>query len=62
MESTKNVYDKILELRIANAQIIINYAAFLEENKYFEDSFRVGRKHSFFAVNKMTETMFSVGV
>ena len=40
-ETTKAVYDKILELRIANAQIIVNYAAFLEENKYFEDSFKV---------------------
>ncbi|KIY43646.1 protein prenylyltransferase [Fistulina hepatica ATCC 64428] len=40
-ESTKAVYDKILELRIANAQIIVNYAAFLEENKYFEESFKV---------------------
>ncbi|THH33001.1 hypothetical protein EUX98_g1190 [Antrodiella citrinella] len=39
--STKAVYDKILELRIANAQIIVNYAAFLEENEYFEDSFKV---------------------
>ena len=62
VESAKNVYDKILELRIANAQIIINYAAFLEENKYFEDSFRVGRKHSFFSVNRITETVFSAGV
>jgi pre-mRNA-splicing factor SYF1 len=35
------VYDKILELRIANAQIIVNYSAFLEENKYFEESFKV---------------------
>lgn len=34
------MYDKILELRIANAQIIVNYAAFLEENKYFEESFK----------------------
>ncbi|KNZ75336.1 Pre-mRNA-splicing factor SYF1 [Termitomyces sp. J132] len=41
VESTKNVYDKILELRIANAQIIVNYAAFLEENKYFEESFKI---------------------
>ena len=41
VETAKSVYDKILELRIANAQIIINYAAFLEENKYFEDSFKV---------------------
>jgi len=41
VETTKSVYDKIFELRIANAQIIVNYAAFLEENKYFEDSFKV---------------------
>lgn len=41
VDTTKSVYDKILELRIANAQIIINYAAFLEENNYFEDSFKV---------------------
>ncbi|KAF8516912.1 spliceosome complex protein [Hysterangium stoloniferum] len=41
VETTKNVYDKILELRIANAQIIINYAQFLEENDYFEESFKV---------------------
>lgn len=41
VETTKAVYDKILELRIANAQIIVNYAAFLEENQYFEESFKV---------------------
>ncbi|KAL0580225.1 pre-mRNA-splicing factor syf1 [Marasmius crinis-equi] len=41
VETAKRVYDKILELRIANAQIIVNYAAFLEDNKYFEESFKV---------------------
>ncbi len=41
VETAKAVYDKILELRIANAQIIVNYAAFLEENDYFEESFKV---------------------
>jgi hypothetical protein len=41
VESTKAVYDKIMELKIANAQTIINYAGFLEENKYFEESFKV---------------------
>lgn len=41
VESTKAVYDKILELKIANPQIIVNYANFLEENKYFEDSYKV---------------------
>ncbi|GMK55184.1 hypothetical protein CspeluHIS016_0202400 [Cutaneotrichosporon spelunceum] len=41
VESTKAVYDKIMELKIANAQTIVNYATFLEENKYFEESFKV---------------------
>lgn len=41
VESTKRVYERMLELKIANAQIIINYAAFLEDNKYFEESFKV---------------------
>ncbi|GBE82367.1 Pre-mRNA-splicing factor SYF1 [Sparassis crispa] len=41
VESTKAVYDKILELRIANAQVVVNYAAFLEENQYYEESFKV---------------------
>ncbi|SPO28054.1 related to SYF1 - member of the NineTeen Complex involved in splicing [Ustilago trichophora] len=41
VESTKRVYEKMLELKIANAQIIINYAAFLEDNKYFEEGFKV---------------------
>ncbi|KGB78042.1 pre-mRNA-splicing factor SYF1 [Cryptococcus deuterogattii 99/473] len=41
VESTKAVYDKIMELKIANAQVIVNYATFLEENKYFEESFKV---------------------
>lgn len=31
----------MFELKIANAQIVINYANFLEDNDYFEDSFRV---------------------
>ncbi len=44
VETAKAVYDKILELRIANAQIIVNYAAFLEENKYFEESFKASAR------------------
>jgi pre-mRNA-splicing factor SYF1 len=30
-----------MDLKIANAQVIVNYAAFLEENQYWEDSFKV---------------------
>uniref|UniRef100_A0A452UKD2 Pre-mRNA-splicing factor SYF1 n=1 Tax=Ursus maritimus TaxID=29073 RepID=A0A452UKD2_URSMA len=39
-QSTKAVYDRILDLRIATPQIVINYAVFLEEHKYFEESFK----------------------
>ncbi|GMH40581.1 hypothetical protein BSKO_08485 [Bryopsis sp. KO-2023] len=41
LESTKAVYNRILELRIATPQIILNYSMFLQENKYWEDSFQV---------------------
>ncbi|XP_053151646.1 pre-mRNA-splicing factor SYF1 isoform X1 [Hemicordylus capensis] len=39
-KSTKAVYDRILDLRIATPQIIINYGLFLEEHSYFEESFK----------------------
>eukprot|EP01083_Nonionella_stella_P090050 251570_1 len=43
-QTTKAVYEKILDLRIATPQIIINYALFMEEHKYFEESFKVFEK------------------
>ncbi|KAH9529747.1 Pre-mRNA-splicing factor SYF1 [Dermatophagoides farinae] len=43
-ESTKAVYDKIIELKIVTPQIIINYGLFLEENGYFEESFKAYEK------------------
>ena len=41
VESCRAVYERMIELRIATPQTIINYATFLEENHYFEDAFRV---------------------
>ncbi|KAL6557474.1 hypothetical protein OROMI_017824 [Orobanche minor] len=41
LDSTRAVYERILDLRIATPQIIINYAMLLEDNKYFEDAFKV---------------------
>lgn len=35
------MYEKILDLRIASPVTILNYAAFLKEHKYFEESFKV---------------------
>lgn len=40
-ESTCAAYDRILELRIATPQVILNYALFLTEQKAFEDAFKV---------------------
>lgn len=44
VQTCKGVYDRIIELRIATPQIVINYARFLEENKYFEESFKAYEK------------------
>ena len=43
MQSTKAVYNRIIDLKIATPQIIINFAMFLEENNYFEEAFKVRR-------------------
>lgn len=40
-QSVKAVYDRIIDLRIATPQVIINYGLFLEENNYFEEAFKV---------------------
>ena len=41
LDSAKKVYDKMIALRVATPQIILNYAHLLQENKFFEDSFQV---------------------
>ncbi|PIA40996.1 hypothetical protein AQUCO_02300046v1 [Aquilegia coerulea] len=41
LDSTRAIYERILDLKIATPQIIINYALLLEEHKYFEDAFKV---------------------
>ena len=33
IETAKAAYDRVLELRIATPQIVLNYSTFLEENK-----------------------------
>ncbi|VDM59565.1 unnamed protein product [Angiostrongylus costaricensis] len=40
VDSCRAVYDRILDLRIATPQIVINYAMFLEEHDYFEYAFK----------------------
>jgi len=41
LEETKKVYERIFELRIATPQTVVNYATLLQENKCFEESFKV---------------------
>ena len=41
LQSCKAVYDRIIDLKIATPQIVINYGMFLEENNYFEEAFKV---------------------
>ncbi|KAK3286689.1 hypothetical protein CYMTET_5767 [Cymbomonas tetramitiformis] len=41
LDSAKAVYEKILDIRIATPQIILNYALLLWESKHFEDAFQV---------------------
>ena len=41
LEETNKVYERIFELRIATPQTVVNLANLLEENKYFEESFKV---------------------
>lgn len=43
-KTCKAVYDRIIDLRIATPQIIINYGMFLEENNYFEEAFKAYEK------------------
>ena len=41
IETCRAAYERVLDLKVITAQMCINYASFLEENQYFEDSFRV---------------------
>ncbi|KAF2672213.1 pre-mRNA-splicing factor syf1 [Microthyrium microscopicum] len=41
LEDTKRIYERIFELRIATPQTIVNYANLMEEQKYYEESFKI---------------------
>ena len=40
-DSAKTCYNRIIDLHIATPQTVLNFAAFLQENDYMEDSFQV---------------------
>ena len=41
LAETRKIYERIFELRIATPQTVVNYANLLEENEYYEDSFKI---------------------
>ena len=41
LDETRKVYERIFELRIATPQTVVNFANLLEENQYFEESFKI---------------------
>ncbi|RLN26207.1 hypothetical protein BBJ28_00023801 [Nothophytophthora sp. Chile5] len=41
LESTRAAYDGAFELKLITPQMVLNFASYLEENKFFEESFRV---------------------
>ena len=44
IESTKEIYKTMIDLHLASPQTIMNYGAFLEEHKYYEESFQLYEK------------------
>ena len=40
-DKTKYAYERMLELRIATPQTVLNHTAFLQRTSHFEESFRV---------------------
>ena len=41
VESCRAAYDRVMELKVITPQMVLHYSMFLEENNFFEDSFRV---------------------
>lgn len=41
LEGARAVYERMMDVKVATPQIILNYALLLQEHRYFEDSFRV---------------------
>mmetsp|Transcript_22607 Transcript_22607/g.22361 ORF Transcript_22607/g.22361 Transcript_22607/m.22361 type:complete len:113 (+) Transcript_22607:1114-1452(+) len=40
-ESVKAAYDRMISLKIATPQTILNYSSYLQNNEFWEESFRV---------------------
>ena len=40
-EETKSAYERVLDLKIATPETVLNFTSFLQQNNFFEESFRV---------------------
>lgn len=40
-ENVKSIYQRMIEMKLANTKIIFNFCDFLEKNMYFEETFKV---------------------
>jgi pre-mRNA-splicing factor SYF1 len=43
-EEARQVYGSMLSLKVASPQVILNYADFLKDRKYWEEAFQVYEK------------------
>lgn len=41
LKTASSAYDRAMELKVATPQMVINYADMLDQNKYWEQSFKV---------------------
>jgi pre-mRNA-splicing factor SYF1 len=41
LETTKSAYNRAIDLKVATPQMVINFATYLEDKGFFEDSFKV---------------------
>lgn len=44
LETCRAAYERAIDIKVATPQIMLNYATYLEERNYFDDSFRVYEK------------------
>ena len=47
-DNVKLIYDKMIELKIANIQTIFNYCSFLEKKNFYEETFRIYEQGIFY--------------
>jgi pre-mRNA-splicing factor SYF1 len=47
-ENIRKIYDKMIELKIANIQTIFNYCSYLEKRNFFEETFRIFEQGIFY--------------